>query len=75
MALLARSMGRSSERFFKTYYRYGFYIGLPFYFVLMFVLSRDPISSRACYSVIIMYVLVDLTVTYIAWQKCSGKGF
>lgn len=68
-------MGRSSEKFFKAYYRYGFYIGLPFYLVLLLVLSRDTITSLACYSVIIMYVIVDLTATYLAWQRCSGKDF
>ena len=73
---IAKSRGRSSERFHKAYYRYGFWIGIPFSLVfLVIVRSSEELSPAVCYAMVFIYILFDVTVTYMAWQKCSGKGF
>ena len=76
VAYLAKVRGRSSERFHKAYYRYGFWIGIPFTLVFWIIIySSEEMTTASCYGLIFLIIVFDVTITYLAWQKCSGKGF
>ena len=75
VVFLARPRGRSSERFHKAYYRYGFWLGIPVSLVFWVVFTQEYVTTASCYALIIIYIVFDVTVTYMAWQNNSGKGF
>ena len=69
---LASKTGRSSETFFKAYYRYGAYATAPFSIPLaILIFWSDSTDPTPCYALAILYVITQVFVFYLAWRRCS----